>query len=200
MPVDISLPLCDTNTLRIGLAHGCSWFSLLETAALRFQPTKRPQISTQKPKVKAPFPKSTPPAPLVAPPVATPSVVSSSISRAPPKTSLADWTANDDDEDVNGFYSGEKRQRGGRKKRKKNKEESHIPQNWDDIYDPSRPNSYEEYKNSDEKIREVREWKDKLYAHRIARQRSDYTDSDDDVGPRPQMSSRFPLCIVGAPF
>ena len=179
--------------MRIGLAHGCPGFSLLETASLRFQPTKRPQIAAQKPKIKAPFSKATLPAAPVAPLVATPSIPSGNISRAQPKTSLADWTGNDDDEDVNGFYGGEKRQRGGRKKRKKNKEESHIPQNWDDIYDPSRPNSYEEYKNSDEKIREVREWKDKLYAHRIARQRSDYTDSDDDARPRPQMNSGFLL-------
>lgn len=86
---------------------------------------------------------------------------------------------------------GEKRQRGGRKKRKKN-QESHVPQNWDDIYDPSRPNSYEEYKNSDEKIREVREWKDRLYAHRMARKRSSDLDSEDEERQRPQMSSKAP--------
>ena len=187
MPVDTILPLREhTITLRIGLAHDCSRFVLLNTASLRFQPTKRPQISSQKPKSKTALPKATPPiavqpAPTQAPPNNT--------SRPPPKTSLADWTANDEDEDVNGFYGGEKRQRGGRKKRKKNKEESHVPQNWDDIYDPSRPNNYEEYKNSDEKIREVREWKDRLYAHRMARQRSDYTDSDDDTASKPQMNS-----------
>ena len=68
-------------------------------------------------------------------------------TRPSAKTTLADWTAEGEDNDVNGFYGGEKRQRGGRKKRKKNKEESHIPQNWDDIYDPSRPNNYEDYRN-----------------------------------------------------
>lgn len=69
------------------------------------------------------------------------------------------------------LYAAEKRQRGGRKKRKKNKESPAV-QNWDDIYDPSRPNSYEEYQNSDEKILEIREWKDRLYAHRITKNRS----------------------------
>ena len=120
-----------------------------------------------------------------------------SANRAPPKTSLADWTGTGDDEDVNGFYGGEKRQRGGRKKRKKNKEDSHVPQNWDDIYDPSRPNSYDEYKNSDEKVREVRDWKDRLYAHRMARQRS-FSDSDNDSRPRLQMSSKSlrHICIL----
>ena len=103
------------------------------------------------------------------------------------KTSLADWTADGDD-DVNGFYGGEKRQRGGRKKRKKNKEETVISQNWDDIYDPSRPNSYEEYKNSEEKIAEIREWKDRLYAHRMTRRRS--SDSESEGGRFSQMNSR----------
>lgn len=83
-----------------------------------------------------------------------------------------------DDDDVNGFYVGEKRQRGGRKKRKKNREAQAVIQNWDDIYDPSRPNIYEEYRHSDEKIAEVREWKDRLYAHRMMRSRSSDYDSD----------------------
>ena len=106
---------------------------------------------------------------------------------APPKTTIADWTGDGDNDDVNGFY-GEKRQRGGRKKRKKNRQEAPAAQNWDDIYDPSRPNTYEAYKNSDEKIREIRDWKDRLYAHRMARRHSDYSDSDDDR-PVPRMNS-----------
>lgn len=91
---------------------------------------------------------------------------------------------------MNGFYGGEKRQRGG-KRRKKNKprEEYVAVQDWDDIYDPSRPNSYEEYKHSDEKIREVREWKDRLYAHRMARKSSEKDSDEEDY--RPQMSSEY---------
>jgi splicing factor 45 len=135
-------------------------------ASLRFQPTRRPQLSAQKPKAKQPLPKTAPvPAPA-----------------ASATTSLADWAANEDD-DVNGFYVGEKRPRGGRKKRKKNRESQTAFQNWDDIYDPSRPNNYEEYKNSDEKIAEVREWKDRLYAHRMARSPS--RDSDSEGYSRP---------------
>ena len=122
------------------------------------------------------------------------------VPRPPPKTSIADWTGDGDDDDVNGFYGGEKRQRGGRKKRKKNKEESHIPQNWDDIYDPSRPNSYEEYKNSDEKIREVREWKDRLYAHRMARRRSDYSDSDDEPRSMAQINGILSYGLRDDPY
>jgi splicing factor 45 len=81
---------------------------------------------------------------------------------------------------VNGFFAGPKRQRGGRKKRKKNREPQEFVQNWDDIYDPSRPNIYEEYKHSDEQITEVREWKDRLYAHRMARSSSRDSDSDEE--------------------
>lgn len=104
------------------------------------------------------------------------------------KSTLADWTATADDDDVNGYYGGEKRQRGGRKKRKKNYEAEVALQNWDDIYDPTRPNSYEAYKHSEEKIREVREWKDRLYAHRLAQRHNSDMDSDEEQS-RLQMNS-----------
>ncbi|PWY86217.1 hypothetical protein BO70DRAFT_334384 [Aspergillus heteromorphus CBS 117.55] len=135
----------------------------LNAASLRFQPTRRPQLASQKPKPKPTLPKAAPPVPSAA---------------APVKTTLADWTATEDD--VNGFYAGPKRQRGGRKKRKKNRDAQEFLQNWDDIYDPSRPNNYEEYKHSDEQIAEVREWKDRLYAHRMVRSPSRDSYSDDD--------------------
>jgi splicing factor 45 len=61
-------------------------------------------------------------------------------------------------------------------------------QDWDDIYDPTRPNNYEEYRHSDEKIREVREWKDRLYAHRMARKSSE-KDSDSEEEYKPMMGS-----------
>jgi splicing factor 45 len=90
---------------------------------------------------------------------------------------LADWAGTEDDDF--GYYAGDKRQRGGRKKRKKNREPQAIMQDWGDIYDPSRPNNYEQYRHSDEKIAEVREWKDRLYAHRMRRSLSRDSDSDD---------------------
>lgn len=133
--------------------------------ALRFQPTKRPQLATQKSKPKPALPKAAPVAP----------------AAAPVKSTLADWAGTEED-DVNGFYAGPKRQRGGRKKHKKNREAQEFVQNWDDIYDPSRPNIYEEYKHSDEQISEVREWKDRLYAHRMARSPSRDSYSDEDYG------------------
>ncbi|RDW91403.1 hypothetical protein BP5796_02568 [Coleophoma crateriformis] len=163
----------------------------IDSAALRFQPTRRPQLSNQKPKPRAPFPKVPTADASTQKAIVQPDSSATNTQRGPAKTTLADWTAIDDD-DVNGFYTGEKRPRGGRKKRKKNNKEAHaVPQNWDDIYDPTRPNNYEEYKNSDEKIREVREWKDRLYAHRMARKSPSEKDSDDEEPYRPQMGNRF---------
>lgn len=167
------------------------------TATLRFQPTKRPQQPIQKPRPR---------------PAASDTRASehqgANVDRAPkepapaprpaPKSTLADWTG--DGEDVNGFYGGgEKRQRGGKKKRKKGREEYSAPQDWDDIYDPSRPNNYEEYKNGDEKIREVREWKDRLYAHRLARKRTTPPSSDDEAEARPQMNSKASFAFSHTP-
>jgi splicing factor 45 len=90
------------------------------------------------------------------------------------KSTIADWTGDDDD--INGFYTAEKRQRGGRKKRKKNnQQEERVMLDWDDVYDPSRPNIYDDYKHSEEKYREIREWKDRLYAHRFVKEK-EYSD------------------------
>lgn len=66
-------------------------------------------------------------------------------------------------------------------------------QNWDDIYDPSRPNNYEEYKHSEEKIREVREWKDLLYRHRM---RKESTRSASEEDERPINSKATPDTIL----
>ncbi|KAL8778598.1 MAG: hypothetical protein Q9213_007342 [Squamulea squamosa] len=152
-------------------------------APLLFRPTRRPQASTQKSKSKTNLQK---------PGMTNAGVENTrpplggdfnSITQPPVKSTLSDWAAvlNDDGDDVNGFHAGEKRQRGGRKKRKKNKE-VHVVQNWDDIYDPSRPNSYEEYQNSEEKLLEVKEWKDRLYAHKISQRQGKSKDNSSDDG------------------
>lgn len=155
-------------------------------ASLRFQPTKRPQLSSQKPKLK-PTPQRAglpPPAYTKTPDISAPDDIYSA-SRAQPKNTLADWTAEPELGEEGGFYNIEKRQRGGRKKRKKNLEDSQALYNWDDIYDPSRPNTFEDYKHSDEKMLELREWKDKLYAHRIV------ISSQSDVDSGGEISNQF---------
>ncbi|KAJ5193911.1 Nucleotide-binding alpha-beta plait [Penicillium cf. griseofulvum] len=146
----------------------------LNPASLRFQPPKRPQLSAQKPKPKHNLPKAAP--------QLQPSANQTSI---PTKSTLADWTAMEDDDYE---YTREKRQRGGRKKRKKNFE-THAVQNWDDVYDSSRPTSNAEYRHGDEKISEVREWKDRLYAHVRKRSPSRFSDSEDYDRPKKRMFS-----------
>lgn len=157
-----------------------------QIAALRFHPAKRPLIAQKtKPKPKTSFPKATP----AIPDNSTRDGASPATSAVPAaKNTLADWAAADDD--VNDYYGGgEKRQRGGRKRKKQKREEHVAAQDWDDIYDPTRPNSYEEYKHSDEKIREVTDWKDRLYAHRRARKAPSEDDSEEE-DYRPRMNSR----------
>jgi splicing factor 45 len=159
-------------------------------ASLRFQPPKRPQIAAQKAKARAIASKFAIPPP---PSEVQPAVPNQPAAPqpAPAKTTIADWTTTaSDDENVTELFGGEKRPRGGRKKRKKNRATEELVQNWDDVYDPSRPNNYEDYKNSEEKIREVREWKDRLYAHR-ARRRSptDYSSDESHEARRHEKNS-----------
>ncbi|RKF58041.1 putative g-patch dna repair protein [Erysiphe neolycopersici] len=150
---------------------------LIDPAALRFQPTKRPHL-TQKPKPKPSITKNSSLESRVSGNFTSQAIPSASITNTTKivKSSLADWT-NDRDEDA--YYNTEKRQRGGRRKKKKNKENI-LMQDWDDIYDPNRPNNFEEYQNSDEKLREIREWKDRLYAHREAKRFLNRSDSEEE--------------------
>jgi hypothetical protein len=107
------------------------------------------------------------------------------------KTTLEDWTGDGDD-DVNGFYASNRdhARRGGRKKRRKNKDTPPPPTNWDDIYDPSRPNSYEEYKDGDEKMREMEDWRDRVLWRR--HRRADSYGSDENDAPKPLIGSMAP--------
>lgn len=175
--------------------------------ALRFQPQiqiRRPQQKTQKPKVGFPKP---PPPPIpgsgngddngvgtnappggggsLAPPVPVP---------AKSKSALADWAPTEEDEYMYGM--GEKRARGGRRKKKKNNNRQEMPAetDWDEIYDPSRPTNVDEYLRSDEKIREVQEWKALLYKHRKRspdRQDSWDSEEEEEEDARPMMGSKL---------
>ncbi|OLN86440.1 DNA-damage-repair/toleration protein DRT111, chloroplastic [Colletotrichum chlorophyti] len=162
--------------------------------SLRFQPIRRPQVKPAKPKPS--FPKTIPsgttpsstlaassasasPAPTTAP--------STSTNTAPPtKSTLADWAVTEEDEwrYSMGASSGGGHQRGGRrKKKKKNHNDQPEETNWDDLYDPSKPTNVDEYLRSDERIREIQDWKRLLYRHRRRRSLSDETDDDADRRP-----------------
>lgn len=94
-----------------------------------------------------------------------------------------------------GTAATEKRQRGGRKAKKKKLQRQGDSQrqetDWDEIYDPSRPTNVDEYMRSDERIREVQEWKAVLYAHRRRRRGSSESDDDSDGDERPAMGSEL---------
>ncbi|KAI1081215.1 hypothetical protein F5B20DRAFT_78564 [Whalleya microplaca] len=165
-------------------------------AALRFQPhqqIRRPQQKTQKP--KANFPKVPPTvagAVHNAPFSSSPAAVNSA-APAPAKSTLADWAAAETDDYVYG--TGEKRARGGRKKKKKKNNADFQPAetDWDEIYDPSRPTNVDEYLRSDERIREVQEWKALLYKHRRRENESPRAswDSEDEEDNRPPLQNQF---------
>ncbi|KAF8453482.1 hypothetical protein BGX38DRAFT_1177215 [Terfezia claveryi] len=173
----------------------------LNAAALRFQPTKRPQVNQTKSKPKISM-KPVGPAAVTANAITETATVTATatatIEPARPvvKTSLNDWahTGNSDD-DVNGFYASKEKERDRRrKKRRKNKEAEFEPVDWDDIYDPARPSNYEEYRDGDEKIREMDEWRDRLYGKKYGRERarSDEGDSEDDYRPTMNQPNGYP--------
>lgn len=173
-------------------------------SALRFQPIRRPQIPQKKP-AKPSFPKSIPPS-STGPDTSRANGANDSADAtatpppghgAPPtqRSTLADWAATEEDDYMYSTGATEKRQRGGRKAKKKKQQKQGDNQrqetDWDEIYDPSRPTNVEEYMKSDERIREVQEWKAILYAHRRRRRGSSDSDEDSDGDGRPAMGSGF---------
>jgi splicing factor 45 len=159
-------------------------------SVLRFQPhqqIRRPQQKTQKP--KAAFPKILPTAGNASSTGDASKVPSATAAgSAPAKSTIADWAANEDDEYLYG--TGEKRARGGRKKKKKRAEALPVETDWDEIYDPSRPTNVDEYLRSDERIREVQEWKALLYKHRRRERQRDSWDSEEEEDGHPPVNSR----------
>jgi splicing factor 45 len=157
-------------------------------SALRFQPhqqIRRPQQKIQKP--KATFPKVLPTTAGNATSTTDSAKGPNAASTAPAKSSLADWAANEEDEYMYG--TGEKRARGGRKKKKKKFEAIPAETDWDEIYDPARPTNVDEYLRSDERIREVQDWKALLYKHRRRDRERDSWDSDEEDGHQPALNS-----------
>ncbi|KAG4301351.1 hypothetical protein PCK1_002277 [Pneumocystis canis] len=71
------------------------------------------------------------------------------------------WSHKDDD--INEGYDvlENKKTTKNRKKKKKIKDCNVEAISWDDIYDPFKPNDYEEYKMSDEAVQEIIDWKNK---------------------------------------
>ncbi|KAI0973847.1 hypothetical protein F4678DRAFT_387375 [Xylaria arbuscula] len=161
-------------------------------SALRFQPhqqIRRPQQKTQKP--KAAFPKVLPTVgnSTTTTVTTTEAKEQNSFSAPPVKSSLADWAATEEDEYI--YAMGEKRPRGGRRKKKKKFDAMPMETDWDEIYDPARPTNVDEYLRSDERIREVQDWKALLYKHRRRDDARDSWDSEEEDDPRPAMNNQF---------
>ncbi|KAK8224488.1 G-patch DNA repair protein [Phyllosticta capitalensis] len=162
----------------------------INSAALRFQPTKRPQLAAQKKPKKSASGVQSSSSPDPSNKTGAPKVVALA-ANPPSKTTFADWTADDDD--VNGFYTAthKYRERGGRKKKKKKQQqEQELEQNWDDIYDPTRPNDYSQYRGSEEQMREINEWKEHLHRFDKRADSMDYSSSEDE-SRRPRMNAQF---------
>ncbi|KAK5701611.1 hypothetical protein LTR97_004427 [Elasticomyces elasticus] len=104
------------------------------------------------------------------------SVVDSSAVGSTPsvqRSNFEDWVG---DEDEDSFFlenrDKPKPERGGRKNKKKKggKGQEVVATrswSWDDVYDPSMPNNYADYKGSEEQVMEIRDWKARLYYHRV---------------------------------
>lgn len=125
---------------------------------------------------------------------ASTATTASTTSTDPPrpitKTTLEDWTATDDD--VNNFHSSNASKRPPpKKRRKKTRDTPPPPTNWDDVYDPSRPNSYEEYREGDEKVREMQDWRERVYGRREEDEDDWERDSDEDGAGSGAYRARF---------
>ncbi|EMC97201.1 hypothetical protein BAUCODRAFT_23561 [Baudoinia panamericana UAMH 10762] len=157
-------------------------------ASLQFQPIRRPQVARPKQQPSKPghaFTSSTTTASL-APSVSSPDKkdpAMSTPSQAPSlqRSNLSDWIGDEEEDE---YYVGRARpERGGRKKKKKKQQGEVRTWDWDDVYDPTLPNNYADYKGSEEQVREVRDWKARLYYHQLkearTKQASDEASSED---------------------
>ncbi|KAJ6164204.1 hypothetical protein N7470_002876 [Penicillium chermesinum] len=106
-----------------------------------------------------------------------------------PKRTFSEWTSKEED-DLYAYNASEKHQRGGRKQRRKknrekeNREPEYTPQNPDKIYDPTRFTDPRQHKRSEEKIREIHDWKDHLHAHQMGSPESEDLDMPDSAQPK----------------
>ncbi|KAK5138274.1 hypothetical protein LTR08_003335 [Meristemomyces frigidus] len=160
-----------------------------KNAALQFQPIRRPQATTGvkgggRPK-QQPGGSSTG-AHQSSSSIATTTASSPDKQPLPPPTAstttpqqqpmlqststLADWVGDDEDAAFLYQQNQPKQERGGRKakkKKEKSQREAARVWDWDDVYDPTLPNVYADYKGSEEQYREVRDWKARLYYRQL---------------------------------
>ncbi|KAK1035604.1 hypothetical protein LTS16_014426 [Friedmanniomyces endolithicus] len=172
-------------------------------AALQFQPVRRPQAQAKinRPAKKAGIghmPSSSTTTASLAPTASSPDKQTPTTSTPSQQPSVqcsnfADWVG-DEDEDY--FVDDKpKPERGGRNKKKKKggklQQEATRSWSWDDIYDPSMPNNYADYKGSDEQIMEIRDWKARLYYHQLKSAKKSGRPRGEVIEKKPAMNSMF---------
>ncbi|KAK4901839.1 hypothetical protein LTR27_001612 [Elasticomyces elasticus] len=139
-------------------------------AALQFQPVRRPAVNSKKDGAKKVGGKG---GHMFSSSTTSASVVDSGSTPSVQRSNFEDWVG---DEDEDSFFlenrDKPKPERGGRKNKKKKggKGQEVVATrswSWDDVYDPSMPNNYADYKGSEEQVMEIRDWKARLYYHRV---------------------------------
>ena len=95
------------------------------------------------------------------------------------RSNFEDWVGDDED-DYYQYQDNRSRGGGRNKKKKKNQAQPARTWDWDDIYDPSMPNNYADYKGSEEQYREHRDWKARLHYHRLHSKKQNDVNYDSD--------------------
>ncbi|KAI7314340.1 hypothetical protein KC315_g11393, partial [Hortaea werneckii] len=93
------------------------------------------------------------------------------------RSKLEDWV-DEDDEAAYTYQENRARAKKNQRKKTKNKHETRI-WDWDDIYDPTLPNNYADYKGSEEQYREIRDWKARLYYQQLKEANKSRKESQD---------------------
>lgn len=115
------------------------------------------------------------------------------------KSNFEDWVGDEDD----AYVYQDNRPRGSKKQRNKKNKNQAPTWDWDDIYDPSRPNNYADYKGSEEQSCEIRDWKARLYYHQLKAAKNSnkngvsHSDGEDAHKARPANSMCFDLRMCG---
>ncbi|RPA77806.1 hypothetical protein BJ508DRAFT_416845 [Ascobolus immersus RN42] len=146
----------------------------INPSTLRFQPTRRHNPNAKKATPKGITIKHSA--------SATGAAAGGNVPAVPvQKSTLDDWqNTGHSDDDLDNFYAHKQQEKERRKKkRKKNKDTDRRHIDWDDTYDPERPNVYDDYKDGEEKFREIEDWKNKLYG------RIKDSEEEDDEDSRP---------------
>ncbi|KAK5724766.1 hypothetical protein LTR15_004814 [Elasticomyces elasticus] len=171
-------------------------------AALQFQPVRRPVGNSKKDGAKKVGGKG---GHMFSSSTTSASVMDSSALGSTPsvqRSNFEDWVG---DEDEDSFFlesrDKPKPERGGRKNKKKKggKGQEVVATrswSWDNVYDPSMPNNYADYKGSEEQVMEIRDWKARLYYHRVKGGKKNGGTKAEETVKKPAVNSKYGLQLI----